>query len=76
VTCKAEQASHLYQVDHLAQIVFFLEQAQYQIDVESRRRQQVNDVRRAPKEINPIQQANPEMSSFQSTKLTMPMNLG
>jgi len=68
--CKTEQASHLYQVDHLAKIIFFLKQAQYQIHVERRCRQQVDDVNWAPKEIDPTQQTKPMLdSSFHPIKL-------
>jgi len=55
MTCKAEQASYLNQVDHFAQIIFLLKQAQYQIHVECGCRQQVNHVSKTPKEINPMQ---------------------
>jgi len=54
MTRKAEQSSHLYQIDHLAEVVLFLEQTQYQIHVESRRRQQVDYVHWTSKEVDPI----------------------
>jgi len=64
MACKTEQASHLYEVDHLAKIVFFLKQAQYQIHVESHCCQQVDYVNRAPKEVNPVQQAQSKFYNF------------
>ena len=58
MTRKAEQASYLYEVDHLAEIVFFLKQVQYQIHVECCCRQKVDHVSCAPKKIKPTNTQN------------------